>query len=218
MTAIILRDHVILAPQTILPPYTLNMSNRLCGFNRDFLALDSGTIVNAEELENLDANIGSRSHNVNQIQQNRRCSYHVLHISGRCYSISADSPNLETSDTAVFDIRRMGETDVSTYGAESGCDKFIRGVVQGVRDPHEIMRLVSKMWPDFMPCYSVVPTHLLLEWMKSASSKWIESERKDVHQEWPFKIYPDGSYTEWAPATPTLLKPYANRYRKGNTK
>ena len=82
----------------------------------------------------------------------------------------------------------MSDKDIADFSLGAGAVDLAIGLAQGVTCPHELVRLLNVMFPESFPCYSVIQIPLFLEWMKEGKT------------DWPFKIYPEHTHTEWTPS------------------
>lgn len=199
MTAIVYKDWIIVGPQESIRPYSMSCANRVFGQDREFFALSSETAVAAPMLGNLSldrlksgAGFGSSG------DVGRTFKLHFLHKSGMFYTAIAENYLFDRKlEVAGFDSAGFLEGDIADFVGIESATQFLKGVIQNTKDPHEVVKYMSVLWPDIMASYYAIPLPVFLEWMKAGAEGW------------PFEQFPKWSYTECIPEKPQ--KPIARK-------
>ena len=201
MTVIVYKDWIVVAPHELLRPYSMQCDNRICGKNRDFFALATETAVSTPLLNHLTVELLQSARGYGTIdRESKTYKLHLLHSSGVIYTVIAEDYLFTVKPEVVaIDATKFKKGEIADYQAVESASSFLKGVIHNTDDPHKVMNLVSVLWQDLMPSYYAIPLPVFLEWMKSGAEGW------------PFKQYPEGSYTECLPEPQTTPKTRATK-------
>ena len=199
MTAIVYKDWIVVSPLELIRPYSMQCDSRICGKNRDFFALTSETAVSAPLLNHLTVEFLHSARGYGRVdRESKTYKLHLLHSSGVIYTVIAEDYLFTVKPEVVaIDATKFKKGEVADYQAIESTSNFLKGVIHNTDDPHKVVSLMSVLWQDTMPSYYAIPLPVFLEWMKAGA------------EDWPFKQYPEGSYTEYLPEK--LDKPVARK-------
>lgn len=199
MTTIVYKDWLIVAPQESIRPYSMRLSDRVCGSDRDFFALTPDSVASAPLLNNLSLEkIESGAGIVARDDSEMTFKLHLLHKSGMVYGVTADNYLFDKKlEVVSYDVTKLAVGDIADYLGVVSVTRFLKGVVHNTADPHEVVRYMSVLWPDMMPSYYAISLPVFLEWMKAGAEGW------------PFEKFPKGSYTDCLPEE--LKKPVSRK-------
>ena len=189
MTAIVYKDWIVVSPLELIKPYSMQCDSRICGKNRDFFALTSETAVSAPLLNHLTVEFLHSARGYGRVdRESKTYKLHLLHSSGVIYIVIAEDYLFTVKPEVVaIDATKFKKGEVADYQGIESTSNFLKGVIHNTDDPHKVVSLMSVLWQDIMPSYYAIPLPVFLEWMKAGA------------EDWPFKQYPEGCYTECLP-------------------